>query len=133
MIFHFKAKVQRQWSMKNNNVIRRAGSRLFVGKQQSLINDRDWLILQLKQAWQNEPISTPVHVTYKFYFKDFYTKKNQMNLKLGDLDNLLALPNDCLQKAGVIKDDALIMSFDGTRKLPGDENILEIILQNYKD
>ncbi len=131
MLFQFETQVNKHWSQKNNNTIRRAGHRVFVGKQQALINDRDWLVLKLKQAWQDDPIDQYIQATYKFYFKDFYTTKGEMNLKLGDLDNLLALPSDCLQKAGIIKNDALILSFDGSRKLPAKENKLEIILHKF--
>jgi Holliday junction resolvase RusA-like endonuclease len=35
--------------------------------------------------------------------------------RVGDLDNFLAALGDCLQKAGVIKNDRQIMSWDGSR------------------
>jgi Holliday junction resolvase RusA-like endonuclease len=95
-------------------------------------SDKKWLILQLRQAWQNKKtITGPVHAKFIFHFKDFYTAKKEMNLKLGDLDNLLAMPNDCLQAAGIIRDDALIMSYDGSRKMPGDKNKLSITLYEF--
>lgn len=132
MIFNLELDVNKIWSMKNNNKIRRVGKRIFLGKQQALINDRDYLILKLKEKWQNrETIKGPVHVAMKFYFKDFFTKKGTMNLKLGDLDNLCCLPLDALQAAGVIENDSLVMSLDGTRKLPSDRNRLSITIYEF--
>lgn len=131
-MFNFELEVSKVWSMKNNNKIRRVGKRIFLGKQQALINDRNYLILKLREAWQNkDPIKVPVHIAVKFYFKDFFTKKGSMNLKLGDLDNLLCLPLDALQAAGVIENDALVMSLDGSRKLPGDKNKLSISIYEF--
>lgn len=131
-LFNLDLEVRKIWSMKNNNRIRRVGKRVFMGKQQALINDRNWLILQLRQAWQNKKsITGPVHIQLKFYFKDFYTKKGEMNLKLGDLDNLFCLPLDALQAAGVIQNDALVMSLDGSRKLPSDKNFLSISIFEF--
>lgn len=131
-LFQLELNVNRHWSQKNNNTIRRSGKRLFVGKEQRLINDKNWLILQLRQAWQNKKtISRPVHVKLTFAFKDYYTLKNEMNLKLGDLDNLLCLPLDALTAAGVIRDDALVMSLDGSRKVPGAANKLSIEIYEF--
>ena len=131
-LFQIEIGVNKHWSQKNNNTIRRTGQRLFVGKQQKLINDKNWLILQLRQAWQNKKtISRPVHVKLTFAFKDFYTAKNEMNLKLGDLDNLLCLPLDALTIAGIIRDDALVMSLDGSRKAPGTTNKLSIEINEF--
>lgn len=132
MLFEFKTEVAKHWSSKNNNRIRLAGKRIFCGKQEALLSDRQRLVLELKQAWAfKPPIMDPLHAEIKFYFKDFFTQKGAMNLKLGDLDNLLCLPLDAMQLAGIIENDAQFMSFDGSRKLPGDANILQITLRKF--
>jgi len=134
LLFHFITDVPKHWSPKNNNIIRMAGKRLFCGKQQALINDRNYLILQMRQAWGGKPsLKEYIHAEFKFYFTNFYTKKGEMNLKLGDLSNIIQHPEDCLTKAGVILDDAIIRSYDGSRKLPSDtgQNYLEVILRAF--
>ena len=57
-----------------------------------------------------------------------------MSMKLGDLSNLIQMPEDALQKAGVIKDDALIVSYDGSRKLPSETgyDYLETIILDFE-
>ncbi len=136
LLFKFTTEVPKHWSMKNNNRIRKCGARTFVGKEQRLINDKIMLTLQLREAWRgNAPICTKVHAVFKFFFADYYTKKGEMNLKLGDLSNLLQLPEDALQAAGIIHDDALIASYDGSRKHPSinGKNILEIELYLFEE
>lgn len=126
-LFKINLEVNKNWSQKNNNRIRFTGKRFFLGKQEALIRDRDYLVLALKNAWKNKPtINGPIHAKFTFGFANYYTAKGKMNLKLGDLSNLVQLPEDCLQKAGIIADDALIMSLDGTRKTPSVKNELTI-------
>jgi Holliday junction resolvase RusA-like endonuclease len=135
-LFKFSTEVPKHWSLKNNNRIRRAGPRIFVGKEQALINDKLYLTLQLRQAWGGKaPICHKIHARFRFYFANYYTKKGDMNMKLGDLSNLLQLPEDALQDAGVIFDDAFISSHDGSRKLPSinGKNILEIELYSFEE
>jgi Holliday junction resolvase RusA-like endonuclease len=137
-LFYTKLKIDKHWSKKNNNRIRKAGNRFFLGKTSELIKATDDLIryLTLKKAlYQTPAIEVPIQAIFKFYFNNFFTKKNQMNLKLGDLSNLIQLPEDSLQKAEIIKDDALIMSYDGSRKLPSSDNFnyLEIEIKEFLD
>jgi len=54
----------------------------------------------------SDPIDTPMQVTCLYYLKD---------RRKTDLTNLLASSHDILQKAEIIKDDALIVSLDGSR------------------
>ena len=136
MLLSFKIEVDKIWSMKNNNRIRKSGNRIFVGKEQALIRDKNYLILKLRQAWEQKPaIQYPVHATFIFHFANFYTKQNKMNMRLGDLTNIIQLPEDCLQSAGVIQDDCLIYSLDGSRKYPSkdDKNYIEIHLQKFTE
>jgi len=54
------------------------------------------------------PISTPLRAQFKFYFKNHKSEP--------DLSNCYEAPQDLLQKCGVIVDDKLIHSHDGSRK-----------------
>lgn len=69
---------------------------------------------------------------FHFYFKNYHlVKKNKRNKKINDLSNLYELPQDALQKAGIIEDDGQIESHDLSRRLPGEKNEIEIILIEY--
>lgn len=56
----------------------------------------------------SEPISVPVRLLCVLQLEHFYTQKRTINLKAGDLSNLIQGPEDALVKAGILKDDALI-------------------------
>lgn len=133
VLFKFATRVRKHWSIKNANKIRKAGNRYFIGKDQELLNDKEFLTLELKQAWKKDTITQPIHAQFKFYFVDYYTKKGEMNKRLGDLSNIIQMPEDCLQAAGIIQDDALILSYDGSRKLPSDRDYdyIEITLSLF--
>jgi Holliday junction resolvase RusA-like endonuclease len=63
----------------------------------------------LKQIWGIEPFST---IDVKMQVECLYYLKDRRKT---DLTNLLAASHDILQKAGIIEDDALIVSLDGSR------------------
>lgn len=50
-----------------------------------------------------------------------------------DLSNLIELPADCLQSAGIIENDTDIVSFNGTGRFPGKQNELEIEIYVIQD
>ena len=54
----------------------------------------------------------PIHVKFTFYGS---WKSGGGNVP--DLSNLVELPQDCLTKAGIITDDRIIESLDGTRRV----------------
>lgn len=68
----------------------------------------------IRRAKTNATIDFPVSVSMVFYFKDHAHEP--------DLDNLFGGPLDILQKEDVIKNDKLVYSFDGSRKVFGDKN-----------
>ena len=89
------------------------------------------LQLQKNRQIQDAIIECDITCTLLFYFDDFYTKKGTRNARLPDLDNLLSLPCDALTKSSVISDDKIICSFDGSRRLPGKTNMIEIIISDF--
>lgn len=102
---------------KNHRPIFRAGNRPFIGKSQSLRDAEEFIYWRMVDAKSRQniamPIAYPVHIKFLFYRK---TKRKI------DLSNLYELPQDCLVKAGVLADDTLIESHDGSRKLYDREN-----------
>ena len=126
--FHVFLDVVSHVSSKNNRPI--WSGRL--GKSKKLQEAEKYLILKFRQAWQNqEPVSTDVHAKFIFYSDKYYTKTGTKHSRRGDLMNLIQLPADCLQHAGVIVDDVQIESLDGSRVLPAMHNRLEISLYHY--
>jgi len=75
---------------------------------------RDSALRQLKEQWYytDPPILFPANVSFKFYCKD--------NRKR-DLINLIQQPADLLQQAGIIENDCLIQSLDGSRIMEVDK------------
>jgi len=75
--------------------------------------DHLWLQKMQYQASMTgpwKPINQYVEVTFEFYMKD---KKRY------DLSNLIQGAEDALVKAGILKDDSMIESYDGSRKFLG--------------
>lgn len=105
--------------------------RSFVGKNAKAKKIENYLIDQFIKHKTGPTFEGKVWAIFLFHFENFHTKKGPMSLRLGDLSNLYQMPEDCLQKAGIIKDDALIMAHDYSRKLPGKNNELEVFLFDY--
>lgn len=76
-----------------------------------------WLLTLL---WRHAPIDYPMHVKARFY-RDLRP----------DLDNLKHGVADVLQKAGVIKNDRLIKSWDGSRLIKSKETRVEVSIYRY--
>lgn len=70
-------------------------------------------VVKIKQRQLNilHAFNFNIHARYTFYFENHSGE--------ADLSNLLEGPSDLLQDAGVIKNDRLIQSYDGSRKLFG--------------
>jgi Holliday junction resolvase RusA-like endonuclease len=91
-------------------------------------------IEKLKQRI-DEPIACDIHARFTFFFPEsvFYTKKGPRSAKLPDLSNLYELPQDVMQKLGIIANDTIICSHDGSRREPieGSDYYLQITLFRY--
>lgn len=142
MLFRCRIPIPHHGIKKNSRqIMRGAGGQPFIGKSKSLsviekVLTQRLTICRLQQRIDT-PISTDVSVKMIFFFKNYWIKpKNKKELTrrsktLGDLSNLYQLPEDCLQLAGIIADDAQIQSHDGSRILPGSENELLIEITSY--
>lgn len=143
-LFHAHIKVPRHIVKKNSRPIRfnrRTGQR-FIGKSYELAHAEIRLEDQLRNHVLKIPgfstITKTVWAVFLFYFphKDFLVKrgdrKGNLSRRMPDLSNLIELPADCLQKAGIIENDHLICSLDLSRRLPGKEYALEIFLFEYE-
>lgn len=142
LLFHFSVPVGRHMIKKNGREIHvnRATGRMFPGKSDDLMVMEKKLIWNMKnQALRQKlysPIKEPVWAIFHFYFKhdDYFAKPKRkadeprMKMTIGDLTNLIQLPEDCLQSAGIIENDALICSLDLSRRIVGDETKLEIFI-----
>jgi hypothetical protein len=146
MIFRCIIQVSEHIVKKNGrNIFRnRATGQLFPGKSARLVKAENLLVKEFRDQWwkwnnsdinaTTTPINYPVNIMMLFYFRKnhFFTKKGNMNKKIPDLSNLYQLPEDCLQKAGVIENDFYICGHDGSRRLPTqselDPSYLELII-----
>lgn len=137
LLFKASINVDHHAIKKNSRCIlrNRATNRPFIGKSTALTVAEKILItrlMQIKLAQRlYEPITCDVQCTLLFYFSNYWIKKNsekRRSKKLGDLSNLYQLPEDCLVKAGILIDDSIIQSHDGSRILPSDVNKLEIFI-----
>lgn len=133
-IFFCRVEVQRHLIKKNSRQImfNKRTNRPFLGKNNRARQFEDHLIAQMIKAKLDfklfEPISSPIQACFRFYFSDFYTKQGKQRATLPDMSNLYQGPEDALQAAGVITNDTIIENHDGSRRLPGVANILEIWL-----
>lgn len=106
---------------KNTQRVVRKGGHTFVIYNQRYVEWRKSAILQLKhQLNEIQPISfkEPVNLSLKFYFEN---KQGQ-----ADLSNLVEGIADVLEELGVIENDKLVCSLNGTSKHFGEEARVEI-------
>ncbi len=103
-----------------------------TGKRFIRSNDRakfveNWLIQKLtveKLKQRLDTIEHDISAKFTFYFPEsvYYTKKNVRSQKVPDLSNLFESIQDALQKAKVITNDSMIVSLDGSRREPINDN-----------
>jgi len=129
-LFFARFEVGSHVSKKNSRPILRNSrtNRPFLGKGKALTQAEQLMMLNIERSKCNTsvPTSDDIHACFRFYFDDFYTKDVRRRKNLPDLSNLVELPQDILQKCGVIENDSQIVSLDGSRRLPGPQNIIEI-------
>jgi Holliday junction resolvase RusA-like endonuclease len=135
--FYFRTKIESHVVKKNNRPIHGRGQKKWIGKSTRLRNAEQWLGLALKsyanQIGFNAALVGDLHIIFRFYFKDYFTKQNKRSRTMPDLSNLIELPADCLQSAGIIENDTDIVSFNGTGRFPGKQNELEIEIYVIQD
>lgn len=105
-----------------------------IGKSPQLMQAEKHLHLELLKYKTKAPIKDYINckLTFIFPHKVFYTQKGDVNKKLPDLSNLYQIVEDELQKVGIIENDHLIASHDGSRRLPGDSFKLIIELSRLE-
>lgn len=136
LLFHTKIRVPKHASKKNNKsaFFSRKTGKAWVTRSKSAIEAENYLINILKSEKNKkrlETITDDIHVRFTFYFKDYFTNKMQRAKTILDQSNCYLLPEDALQKSGIISNDSNICSHDGSRRRPGTENILEIEIFKY--
>lgn len=135
--FHFKIDLPYHAVKKNNRPIHGRGLKKWIGKSDRLKNAEHYLTSMLMDhrimSGYPKPLTGDLHAVFIFTFEEYFTKKGERARTLPDLSNLLELPADCLQEAGIIQNDSDICLFDGSCRLPGKKNQLEIFLYVLKD
>lgn len=82
-----------------------------IGKRASLAAMEEEAYYQLREQWGNRP-----RITYRVSIAFLFWLPTQQD---ADLSNLIELPQDALQAAGILQNDLLVASLDGTRKFLG--------------
>jgi Holliday junction resolvase RusA-like endonuclease len=149
LLFSASFEVPSHGIKKNNKTIRfarrRSGDvamgkskyRPFIANTDKQTSAEEYMVLELsrhtRRMGADIPISDPLHAVFFFVYPSdvFYTKKGRVSKNLPDLSNLYEMPQDALTKAGIIEDDYLICSHDGSRRMPGDKYELHIFLFRY--
>jgi Holliday junction resolvase RusA-like endonuclease len=133
----FTAKIKVPFHATKKNKYRIGKARMF--KDSRTLWYEEIVLLELRsrinRVQLNEPLTGLMWAMFKYYFpRDvYYTKKGQMSGRLPDLSNLHEGIQDCLQKAKVIDNDRLICSHDGSRRLVGEEYLLEVTLFRFDE
>lgn len=129
ILFECLIKTKRHGILKNFKQIltSKKTGRPFIAKSHEAMEQEKWMLMKLnieKIKQRIDMITCDVNAKFIFYFPAtiFFTKKGVRSQKLGDLDNLCALPLDCLQKSGILESDNLVCSLDGCRRLPMTES-----------
>ena len=142
VLFHASFPVERHSSKKNQKNIKRNvhTGKMFIGNTDKNNAALNYLVSMFVSARLNqdlhEPINKPIWLLARFHYpkvKDTKTKQWRRTEAVADLSNLLQGPEDALIKAGVIKDDKLIESYDGSRRVTGERHALELYVIDYGD
>lgn len=133
LLVMFSIDVESHVVKKNNRPIFRGR----IGKSEKLRSAERHLTISLRSQGNKQglynPINEPIWAVFMFHFprEVYMTKKGVISEKLPDLSNLIQLPEDCLQDAGIIKNDTLIHSLDLSRRIIGPSYKLEIFILKY--
>jgi Holliday junction resolvase RusA-like endonuclease len=134
-IFRTIIRVDSHVVKKNNRPIFGRGTRKFIGKSDKLRSAENNLILFLKKdsklVLNGDTLTGDLHCSFIFGMDNYYTKEGKRNRKLPDLSNLIQLPEDCLQTAGIIEDDTDICCLDGSMRIPAKYNFIDIVIYRF--
>jgi Holliday junction resolvase RusA-like endonuclease len=139
LIFYGKIAVERNYSKKNNRPLykNRGTGRSFIGKSPELKAAENHLVRQLRILRDKQGITQPykgaVWLMLQFGCANYFTVRGSVSRQIGDLSNMIELPQDALQEAGIIENDAQVHSLDLSRRIPSDENYVEIFLMRFTE
>jgi Holliday junction resolvase RusA-like endonuclease len=135
ILFSCYFKVDRHASKKNEKTIRKVGNKRFIGNKDKCDISTKWMLQKLTSERFKQRITTidcDVNLCCTFYYPYtvYFTKKGVRSLTIGDLSNLYELPQDCLQSVGIIENDTLIVSHNGSSRQPikSNEYYLKIVI-----
>jgi Holliday junction resolvase RusA-like endonuclease len=114
--------------LKNSKKIgrNRFSGKIYVGKSDRYERWAFHMKTFFYRSYKGEAIDFPINIAFKFYFKDHAHEP--------DLSNAYQGLEDLLQLSGVIKNDKLIYSHDGSRKIFGDKNErIEITITRFEE
>lgn len=136
LLFRAEIKVESHYSKKNSKVIsfNRKTRNHFVRSSNKAQRCESALIISLAEAIEPSkntqfPLTCPLHLKCLFMYK--VNKNGSKTKKIIDLSNLIQGPEDALQKAGIIQNDNLIESYDGTRRVT-DADETKLIIELYR-
>ena len=136
-LFYAKLWVKKHGIKKNSKRIlyNRGTGRPFITSNQDAKSAENEMVFTLTRMRSEieKTIDEDIEIEFIFTFKDYYTKKGERRKTIPDLSNLYELPQDALQKSGIINNDTQICSHDGSRRKPGKENTLEITIKRFQE
>jgi Holliday junction resolvase RusA-like endonuclease len=113
----------------------RATGKRFIAsnsKAQNLMNVLHAELLKAKMMNKCGLIDFDVNVSFQFFYptKYFYTKQGKRSNKVADMSNLYQSIEDGLQKVGILSNDSLICSHNGSFRAAIDSDVhkLKIII-----
>lgn len=129
VLFYTKFPVPYHGIKKNSKQIayNRKTNKTFIRSSDKALFLQKWLIQKLtaeKLKKRIDTISQDISIKFIFYFPEsiYYTKQGIRSKKVADISNLYQLPEDVLQKVGIIENDSQIESHDGSRRRPINDN-----------
>lgn len=133
IIFKASLKVHRHYVLKNNKqiVFNRKTRRPFIKSSNEVVEAKEYLVNIFRSIHEGRPpISQYVNLKCLFYFPQdvFFNKKKERSKKVADISNLYQIVEDALEEAGVIENDRLIESHNGSLRLQCNEFKLEVEL-----
>jgi hypothetical protein len=137
LLFRAVIRVEKHFSKKNGWTIGyRRGGGAFIRSGNKARSAEQFLVSELQDGERfssvSYPICLPMFAVLHFELDNFYTTKGEINLRSGDTTNISQGVEDALQKAGIIRDDALITTILGRRRF-GLQNQVTIELFTDED
>lgn len=132
-LYHAFFEVEAFTSKKNQKGIfknKRTGQ-TFIGSRNSKEISRLNEAVLIHGVWNRHTIVRQVRAIFRFHYPN--NKDGSRTERIMDLSNLIQGPEDALTNAGVIKDDKLIESYDGSCRVYGSpKKAIEIVILPFE-